>query len=286
LKIELVFITYNRLDYTRLSLASVLSDPTEQFMLTIWDNASTDGTVEYLKNNVSDSRIKDIILSKENIGQTAAVNKVWGKSNAELLGKLDNDCLVTPGWTRALSKAQHDIDNLGVVACWPFFSHDFSYQKAMHKIQKFGDHRILRHPWTCGTGLLIKNETYRKCGPIENRATTQYWLKVARAGYVNGFYFPLILQEHMDDPMSKYCRSNNEISFAQARKVTFGMQSGNYHDWAGRFDWRKEILRNLLEDPYDVQYYAGWRAKWRRLQKKIRQRENNGKAVWKKHRNE
>jgi len=47
--IDLVFITYNRLDYTKLALASVLADPTEEFSLTIWDNASTDGTVEYIK---------------------------------------------------------------------------------------------------------------------------------------------------------------------------------------------------------------------------------------------
>jgi SAM-dependent methyltransferase len=40
--IDLVFITYNRLHYTKLALASVLADPTEQFGLTIWDNASRD----------------------------------------------------------------------------------------------------------------------------------------------------------------------------------------------------------------------------------------------------
>ena len=48
--IDLVFITYNRLDYTKKSLASILADPTEEFNLYIWDNASTDGTREYLKD--------------------------------------------------------------------------------------------------------------------------------------------------------------------------------------------------------------------------------------------
>lgn len=50
--IDLVFITYNRLEYTKLALVSVLADPNEEFRLTIWDNGSTDGTVEYLKNEV------------------------------------------------------------------------------------------------------------------------------------------------------------------------------------------------------------------------------------------
>jgi len=44
--IDLVFVTHNRLEYTKLALASVLADPSEEFSLTIWDNASTDGTVE------------------------------------------------------------------------------------------------------------------------------------------------------------------------------------------------------------------------------------------------
>jgi len=44
--ISLSFITHNRLEYTKLALASVLADPSEEFSLTIWDNASTDGTVE------------------------------------------------------------------------------------------------------------------------------------------------------------------------------------------------------------------------------------------------
>lgn len=67
--VELVLITYNRLARTKLALASVLSDPTEEFSLTIWDNASTDGTVEYVKKEVNDPRIADIIFSKENVGQ-------------------------------------------------------------------------------------------------------------------------------------------------------------------------------------------------------------------------
>jgi len=126
--IDLLFITYNRLKYTKLALASVLADPSEEFSLTIWDNASTDGTVEYLKNEVSDPRIKDIVFSRENVGQLAAVNEIWSQSKADLLGKLDNDCLVTPGWTKILAKAHADIPTLGVVACWHFPREDFDYQ--------------------------------------------------------------------------------------------------------------------------------------------------------------
>ncbi|MDI6449686.1 glycosyltransferase family 2 protein [Anaerobaca lacustris] len=263
--IELVFITYQRLEYTKLALASVLADPTEEFSLTIWDNASTDGTPAYLRNEVSDPRIADIVLSKENVGQTAAVNEVWGRSKADLLGKLDNDCIVTPGWTRTLAQAHRDIEPLGVVACWHFFSDDFDYDRARHKIQTFGSHRIFRHPWTCGTGLLIKKTDFQDFGPIPGQATTQYWLRMAAAGRINGFYYPLIYQEHMDDPKSRHCLMHGAGSFERYREVTFGLCAGRYHDMDSRMTLRREVVRNLLEDPFAPQYYLGWRRKMRSL---------------------
>jgi len=268
--IDLVFITYNRLEYTKLALQSVLADPTEQFSLTIWDNASTDGTVEYLRNEVRDSRIKDKIFSKENIGQTAAVNRVWSNSDADILGKLDNDCIVTSGWTRLLAEAHADIDNLGVVACWNFFEADFDYARAKHKIQRIGKHQIFRHPWTCGTGLLIKRTTFEKMGPIQTGMTTQYWLRMARAGYINGFYFPLVYQEHMDDPQSAYCMINTEKGLREHASISAGLQVRRFDTVEATLKWRDEILRNLLDDPYDPRYYTGWRRKLRTAKRRIR----------------
>lgn len=267
--IDLVFITYNRLAYTKLALASVLAEPAEEFSLTIWDNASTDGTVKYLKNEVNDRRIADIVFSKENIGQAAAIDKIWSQSKANLLGKLDNDCILTPGWTRKLAQAHADIDDLGVVACWNFFESDFDYERAKHKIQQFGEHQILRHPWTCGTGLLIKREVYKKMGPIQARMTTKYWLNMAAAGYINGFYFPLIYQEHMDDPKSSYCQINTDEGMHKHKSVTVGLQARSFDNYEATLKWREEIIRNLLDDPHTPTYYLGWRRKLRSAKSRI-----------------
>jgi hypothetical protein len=259
MKIGLTFVTYNRLEYTKLALQSILADPTEEFSLTIWDNASTDGTAEYLKSEVSDPRIADIVLCKENAGQIAAVNEVWGKSKADLLGKLDNDCLMTPGWTRTLAQAHADIPELGVVACWHFFAQDFDATRARHKIQTFGRHQIFRHPWTCGTGLLIKRTDFEQFGPIREKTTTPYWMNMARAGRVNGFYYPLIYQEHMDDPMSAYSKVRTDAGLRAQTAVTAGLQARRFANVQELCRWRAEILRNLLDDPYDPRYYTDWR---------------------------
>jgi glycosyltransferase involved in cell wall biosynthesis len=272
--IKLAFITCNRLKYTRKALASVLADKEEKFDLTIWDNASTDGTPEFLSKELNDSRIKNIVLSKKNVGQIEATNRIWQDSNADLLGKLDNDCIVTPGWTNSLAIAHKDIPKLGVIACWHFSEIDFKYEIAQHKIQQFGKHRIFRHPWTCGTGLLIKRSTYEELGPIQGRDTTGYWLKMAKRGYINGFYYPLILQEHMDDPNSKeFCpeyhydlAENMTTANRQLNKPNKNVQKKIIAD---RQRVHKTILNNLLKDPWDVEHYTGYRIKLRRIKSRF-----------------
>lgn len=269
--IDLVFITYNRLEYTKLALASVLAEPEEKFSLTIWDNASTDGTVEYLKKEVNDPRIADIIFSKENIGQTTAVNEVWCKSNADLLGKLDNDCLVTPGWTRILAQAHRDIENLGVIACWHFPLEDFDENAVVKagKIQRFGKHQILRHPWTCGTGLLVKRDTVARFGLIQEKGTTMYWLKIALSGYVNGYYYPFIRQEHMDDPKSSHCMLKNDESICRMRDVTFVLREHNINSMQDRWRRREIVLKNLNSGPWEAKHYVGWRATLRGVKRRV-----------------
>ena len=268
--IDLVFICYNRLDYTRKALASVLADPTENFRLTIWDNNSIDGTREFLNSAVHDSRIADIIISDKNVGQITALNEVWNRSKADLLGKLDNDCLVPSGWTRTLAQAHHDINMLGVVACWHYFKSDFDYRRAQKKIQKFGCHQILRHPWTCGTGLLIKRSTYREFGPIKDSATTDYWLNMAKNGYINGFYYPLLIQEHMDDPLSKHTLLKDEASYQAAKAVTFNINRHGQKHLNERLRWRQIVIDGLLDEPWNPKYYTGWRYKLRNLKRWVK----------------
>ncbi len=270
--IHLLFITYNRLEYTKSALASVLRDPTEEFSLTIWDNASTDGTVEYLKNEIKDPRIVDVVCCKENKGQVTAVNETWGKSKADLVGKLDNDCLVTPGWTRKIAEAHNDINNFGLVGCWRFPLDEFDEQgvRKAGKIQRFGKHQILRHPWVAGSTFLMKSDTFRAVGPMTGKATTKYSIRVALAGYICGFYYPLITQEHMDDPQSKHTMLKDEKSYQAAKKVTFNINFHGQETLADRWRWRREVIDNLLYGPWDAKYYVGWRGKIRNLKNRFR----------------
>jgi glycosyltransferase involved in cell wall biosynthesis len=258
-------LTYNRLEYTKRSLTRLLTDPTEEFDLTIWDNGSTDGTQEYLQS-FNDRRIVDIHFSVTNKGQAYATNEIWSKSCSKLVGKVDNDCLVMPGWTKILAQAHEDLENLGVVGCWHFFPDDFDYNRARHKIQRFGKHQIFRHPWIDGSALLVKRSIYTSFGPCsDNEYLTGFWLRLALEGYINGFYYPLIFQDHLDDPLNPQCLIIDDRSFREHLQINQGLKAKRYNDIEGRKKWRQEIVRNLLDDPYDPRCYVGWRSRLTRL---------------------
>ncbi len=270
--VTIVIPTHNRLEYTQKTIPRLLEDPAEEFELYLWDNASTDQTAEYLKS-LSDPRIADVHISKTNEGQVGAMNWAWSQTKSELVGKLDNDCLPTPGWTRTFAKAHQEIPQLGAVGMWHFFEEDFDYDRARHKIQEFNGHQIFRHPWVAGSGFILKRKTFLEQGlwkPGHMTGTTYYFMQMARAGYINGWYYPLIYQEHMDDPKSKYCMIKDAESFAVYKNITFGLKSGSYNDVEGRMKRRNDIVRNLLDDPFEVTYYTGWRKGVRVLRNKLK----------------
>jgi len=268
MNVAIVLVTHNRLEYTKKSISRLLEDPNEEFDLYLWDNASKDETREYLKN-VKDPRIVETVLSKDNQGQTGAMNYVWSKTKAELIGKLDNDCLVTPGWTRIFAEAHNDIKNLGAVACWHYPLDEFNEYavRKAGKIQTFGDHRIFRHPWVCGSGFIMKKSSFQRQGPWKKGydvATTYYFLNMALAGEINGWYYPLVLQEHMDDPKSKHSLIKNDQSIQKMHDVTFSLRTERIYNLKRRWDRREFVLRNLFYDPWEAKYYVGWRKKLRR----------------------
>ena len=103
-------------------------------------------------------------------------------------------------------------------------------------------------------------------GPFKERATTDYWLKLARAGFVNGFYYPLIYQENMDDPRSQH-NSLKSMSFEDAYRHTHGWQTGTLSDLESCLRLQSRILNNLLDDPWDPKFYRS--VLWKRLLKRV-----------------
>ncbi len=100
---SIVILTYNNLDITRACLESIFAktnDPT--FEVVIVDNASQDGTVQFLKEFEASHPQVRLILNEQNEGFAHGNNQGAGAAFGNYLVFLNNDTVVTQGWLSGL----------------------------------------------------------------------------------------------------------------------------------------------------------------------------------------
>ena len=80
-------VTFNRLEYTKPALDSVLALDYPNLRIVVFDNASTDGTPEYLRERLRGEGRATLIASNVNRGVVYPMNLVWfGDCGAQASG--------------------------------------------------------------------------------------------------------------------------------------------------------------------------------------------------------
>jgi GT2 family glycosyltransferase len=96
---SVVMVTYDNLVVTRMAVESVLANTQTPYELLIVDNASSDGTADYLEALAARSDHVRVLL---NVGFAAANNQAAAVASAPHVVLLNNDTIVPPGWLPAL----------------------------------------------------------------------------------------------------------------------------------------------------------------------------------------
>lgn len=94
-KVAVVILNWNGEKYLRQFLPSVLSSSWPNLEIIIGDNASTDGSIEFLIQNYPTVRI---IKNDQNYGFTGGYNRVLNHVDADYYILLNSDVEVRPGW--------------------------------------------------------------------------------------------------------------------------------------------------------------------------------------------
>ena len=94
-KVAVVILNWNGLKYLRQYLPSVLTSVWPNLDIIIGDNASTDGSIEFIKSAYPSIRI---IQNDKNYGFTGGYNKVLKHVEADYYILLNSDVEVHPGW--------------------------------------------------------------------------------------------------------------------------------------------------------------------------------------------
>ncbi len=115
--VNIGMVTFNRLEFTKASIASIIQLTSFPYVLTVVDNGSTDGTVEYLQAIKKEGVITNLILLKENVGVAKASNVAWSQEpEAEYYLKLDNDIVIQkPNWLERMVEVINACPELAMV---------------------------------------------------------------------------------------------------------------------------------------------------------------------------
>lgn len=276
---DILMITYKSADYVGLSLPRLLDTCGESDRVWLWHNGDDEATLDYLHTVINDPRIERFHHSRENVKLREPTRWLWANSRAEFVSKVDDDCLVSRCWIDIFSSAHRANPTFGVVGSWRHPEEDFRPDLARRKIQEFaGGHSLMRNLWVQGSGYLLKHSWIERVGTLrDTESFTGFCIRIARAGAVNGYYFPFVHEEHMDDPRSPYTLIETDEDLLERMPLSAranGVTTKNA--WIAQLQRSAELLQSA---PFDPRRYAPWRVRARRAGMRVA-RLRGKKAQW------
>jgi GT2 family glycosyltransferase len=149
-KVSIIILTKDNLHLTQLCLDSIYRNTLyPNFEVIIVDNASTDGTREYLQRQMETHQNLRVIFNEENKGFAHANNQGILNALGDYVVLLNNDTVVTRGWLRGLVQYLERDSKVGMVGPITNFAGNeakidvlYSSQTAM---EEFADRYVFDH---------------------------------------------------------------------------------------------------------------------------------------------
>ena len=193
---SIIIVTFNELEYTRQCVESIRRLTDEPYELIFVDNASTDGTVQYLESQ-PDAKV---IRNSDNRGFPAAVNQGIAAASGSQVLLLNNDTIVTTGWLRRLLLALHGDAKIGLVGpCSNFVGSEQQIEVGYESPTgldafawewgKANDAKLVESSRLIGFCLLIRRDVIETVGQLDERfgvgcfEDDDYCLRTIKAGW-------------------------------------------------------------------------------------------------------
>jgi GT2 family glycosyltransferase/Flp pilus assembly protein TadD len=236
--VNICMVTYNRLDFTRRALESILKYTRYPHAITVVDNNSQDGTREYLQKAKRDGIIKNLVLLDENVGVARASNLAWQlEPDAEYYLKFDNDIVIQrTDWLLKMVQVIDSIPRLGAIA-YNFEPH--SYAPTLLNRQKI---RIKRHSNLGGACILIPRRTRDQLGfwcedyGLYGEEDADYGERIRLKGLLNAYMEDENIGIHLPGGKAAHI----DLKSLDARDGTEEVIHSQYRQWKDTI--RREIL--------------------------------------------
>ena len=196
-KVAIITLTYNKLDKATKPYIDSLYQHTDEnlFDLVIVDNASSDGTKEFLDEIKDTHKNITVIKNNENLGYSKGnnigINFVLDKEY-EYIALLNNDILLTPNWLEDTIKGFEIDEQLGLLSprnnekCKLTAENYLAgYKKYLSKFKAKLKY-VVTPFFSC---VLIKKEVFKKIGIFDEAYSPAFWedddlsIRAMYAGY-------------------------------------------------------------------------------------------------------
>jgi GT2 family glycosyltransferase len=179
-KVAVAVITHNGKKYLKTCFESLLNQTYKNFDIYLIDNASSDGSSEYVEQNFP---MVKIIRFEKNLGFAKAYNIAIRMIDADYIALLNDDTKAHPKWLEELVKAALEDEKAGALGSLILFldhpnivQHaggmitpigsgiDIGFGRPLHEV----DLRKRYVGYVCGAAMLVKKEVFEKVGGFDD----------------------------------------------------------------------------------------------------------------------
>lgn len=161
MKIPVLMITHNRLEYTKKAFNALFFS--EDVLVYVVDNGSTDGTAEWLDGNNMPLMVT-VIRNDKNEGIAGAMNQFLNITQPfEYVGKVDNDTVVKRDWAVRLQSVL-ECYNLDIVQARHHIipaTHPGGWEGFVSKMYKIRQ-GLYEHHFVGGSGIVFRRSVVDK----------------------------------------------------------------------------------------------------------------------------
>ncbi len=139
LSATIIVVSYNKRDYTRLCLTSLLEGDPRPAQIVVVDNGSHDGTVEFLeeeyRRQAAEAGVEfELIRNETNLGACTARNQGLERARGDYISFMDNDVAIrSRSWLGRLRDVLEEDETVGIVGpklVFPFKPYDIQFAGA------------------------------------------------------------------------------------------------------------------------------------------------------------
>jgi GT2 family glycosyltransferase/SAM-dependent methyltransferase len=199
--VSVVVVCFNNLEFTRRCVEALRRHtPPGAYELILVDNASTDGTADYLATLAGEVPNVRIVSNAENLGFGGGNNRGVDEARGGFLFFLNNDTEVQAGWLAALVALAARRRDAGAIGCKLIYP-DGRLQEAGALVFKDGsawnfgrfddpddpEYEYVREvDYASGAALLVRHDLFREIGGFDPRYDPAYYEDVDLCFAVRG----------------------------------------------------------------------------------------------------